>query len=101
LEGLKKANKTVRDKSIDALVIISGAGSFTGARVFKKEFNVPCIQIPGTIDNDIFGTDITIGFDTAVNTVIETVDEIRDTVSLHNRFLFIEVMGRDSGYTAL
>jgi 6-phosphofructokinase 1 len=101
LEGRKKANKTLRDKSIDALVIIGGDGSFTGARIFEKEFNVPCIGIPGTIDNDIFGTDFTIGFDTAVNTVIEAVDKIRDTASSHNRFFFIEVMGRDSGYIAL
>ena len=100
-EGRKQAYDNLKAKGIDALVIIGGDGSFTGARIFEKEFGFPCIGIPGTIDNDINGTDYTIGFDTAVNTVIEAVDKIRDTASSHNRFFFIEVMGRDSGYIAM
>jgi len=100
-EGRKKAYKNLTDHKIDALIIIGGDGSFTGARLLEQEFNFPCIGIPGTIDNDIYGTDFTIGFDTAVNTVIEAVDKIRDTASSHNRFFFIEVMGRDSGYIAM
>jgi 6-phosphofructokinase 1 len=100
-EGRKQAFDNLKAKGIDALVIIGGDGSFTGARIFEKEFDFPCIGIPGTIDNDINGTDYTIGFDTAVNTVIEAVDKIRDTASSHNRFFFIEVMGRDSGYIAM
>ncbi len=100
-EGRKKAFDNLKAKGIDALVIIGGDGSFTGARIFEKEFAFPCVGIPGTIDNDINGTDYTIGFDTAVNTVIEAVDKIRDTASSHNRFFFVEVMGRDSGYIAM
>jgi len=100
-KGRAKAFKNLKDNGIDALVIIGGDGSFTGASVFEQEFGVPCIGIPGTIDNDIYGTDYTIGFDTAVNTVIQAVDKIRDTASSHNRFFFIEVMGRDSGYIAM
>lgn len=100
-EGRQKAYNTLQKHGIDALVVIGGDGSFTGASVFEEEFSVPCIGIPGTIDNDIYGTDYTIGFDTAVNTVVEAVDKIRDTASSHNRFFFIEVMGRDSGYIAL
>lgn len=100
-EGRQKAYETLQKHNIDALVVIGGDGSFTGASVFEEEFDVPCIGIPGTIDNDIYGTDYTIGFDTAVNTVVEAVDKIRDTASSHNRFFFIEVMGRDSGYIAL
>lgn len=100
-EGREKAHQNLIDAGIGALVVIGGDGSFTGARIFEQEFNFPCIGIPGTIDNDIFGTDFTIGFDTAVNTVIEAVDKIRDTASSHNRFFFVEVMGRDSGYIAL
>ncbi len=100
-EGRKIAHKNLLDQGIEALVVIGGDGSFTGARIFEQEFNFPCIGIPGTIDNDIYGTDFTIGFDTAVNTVIEAVDKIRDTASSHDRFFFIEVMGRDSGYIAL
>lgn len=101
LAGRKKAFENIQKNNIDALVIIGGDGSFTGARVFEDEFNIPCIGIPGTIDNDIYGTDYTIGFDTAVNTVVEAADKIRDTASSHNRFFFIEVMGRDSGYIAM
>lgn len=99
--GREKAFKNLTKQGIDALVIIGGDGSFTGASIFESEFGIPCIGIPGTIDNDIYGTDYTIGFDTAVNTVIEAVDKIRDTASSHNRFFFIEVMGRDSGYIAM
>lgn len=101
LAGRKKAFENIQKNNIDALVIIGGDGSFTGARIFEDEFNIPCIGIPGTIDNDIYGTDYTIGFDTAVNTVVEAADKIRDTASSHNRFFFIEVMGRDSGYIAM
>lgn len=100
-EGRGLAHKNLVKNNIDALVVIGGDGSFTGARIFEQEFGFPCIGIPGTIDNDINGTDYTIGFDTAVNTVIEAVDKIRDTASSHNRFFFIEVMGRDSGYIAM
>ena len=99
--GRNKAFENLKSCGVDALVVIGGDGSFTGARIFEQEFNFPCIGIPGTIDNDIYGTDFTIGFDTAVNTVIDAVDKIRDTASSHNRFFFIEVMGRDSGYIAL
>jgi len=101
VEGRKKAYENIQKNGIEALVIIGGDGSFTGASIFEEEFNIPCIGIPGTIDNDIYGTDYTIGFDTAVNTVVEAADKIRDTASSHNRFFFIEVMGRDSGYIAM
>lgn len=100
-EGRKMAHSNLLKSNVDALVVIGGDGSFTGARIFEQEFGFPCIGIPGTIDNDINGTDYTIGFDTAVNTVIKAVDKIRDTASSHNRFFFIEVMGRDSGYIAM
>lgn len=100
-EGRKKAYQNIQKNGIEALVVIGGDGSFTGASIFESEFNIPCIGIPGTIDNDIYGTDYTIGFDTAVNTVVEAADKIRDTASSHNRFFFIEVMGRDSGYIAM
>ncbi len=100
-EGRKKAYQNIQKNGIEALVVIGGDGSFTGASIFEEEFNIPCIGIPGTIDNDIYGTDYTIGFDTAVNTVVEATDKIRDTASSHNRFFFIEVMGRDSGYIAM
>ena len=100
-KGREKAYANLQKEGIDALVIIGGDGSFTGAGIFEQEFGVPCIGIPGTIDNDINGTDYTIGFDTAVNTVIDAVDKIRDTASSHNRFFIVEVMGRDSGYIAM
>jgi len=87
--------------NIDACVAIGGDGTFTGAKVFSKEFDIPFIGVPGTIDNDLYGTDYTIGFDTAVNTAIEAVDKIRDTADSHNRLFFIEVMGRNSGFIAL
>ena len=86
---------------IDALIVIGGDGSLTGARIFAEEFDVTCIGLPGTIDNDLFGTDTTIGYDTALNTIMECVDKIRDTATSHERLFFIEVMGRDAGFLAL
>ena len=100
-EGRKKANETVKKYKIEALVVIGGDGSFTGAMIFQSEFNIPVIGIPGTIDNDIFGTSHTIGYDTALNTVIDAIDKIRDTAISHNRLFFVEVMGRDAGHIAL
>jgi 6-phosphofructokinase 1 len=100
-EGRKLAFENVKKAGIDALVAIGGDGTFTGASVFLDEHNVPTIGIPGTIDNDLSGTDFTIGYDTACNTVIHAVDAIRDTASSHNRLFFIEVMGRDSGFIAM
>ncbi|HOO19170.1 MAG TPA: 6-phosphofructokinase [Paludibacteraceae bacterium] len=100
-EGRKLAYKNMQKEEIDALIVIGGDGTFTGARIFAQEFNVPIIGIPGTIDNDLYGTDVTIGFDTALNTIIEAVDKIRDTASSHERLFFIEVMGRDAGFLAL
>lgn len=101
LEGRKLAYKNMQKEEIDALIVIGGDGTFTGARIFAQEFNVPIIGIPGTIDNDLYGTDVTIGFDTALNTIIEAVDKIRDTASSHERLFFVEVMGRDAGFLAL
>lgn len=101
VEGRKKAYKQLTKHGIDALVVIGGDGSFTGALVFNKEYGFPVMGIPGTIDNDIFGTSHTLGFDTALNTVVDAVDKIRDTASSHNRLFFIEVMGRDVGHIAL
>ena len=86
---------------VDALVVIGGDGSFTGAEVFNEEFGFPVMGIPGTIDNDIFGTSHTLGYDTALNTVVDCIDKIRDTASSHNRLFFVEVMGRDAGHIAL
>jgi len=100
-EGRKKAHETIKKHKIDALIIIGGDGSFTGAMIFHSEFNFPVIGIPGTIDNDIHGTTHTIGFDTALNTVIDAIDKIRDTAISHNRLFFVEVMGRDAGHIAL
>ena len=100
-EGRKQAYETLAANDIDAIIAIGGDGTFTGAKVFHEEFNIPVIGIPGTIDNDLWGTDYTIGFDTAVNTAIEAVDRIRDTADSHNRLFFVEVMGRDTGYIAL
>jgi 6-phosphofructokinase 1 len=100
-EGRKKAYENLRKHGIDALVAIGGDGTFTGARVFETEFDIPIIGIPGTIDNDLYGTDYTIGYDTAVNTVVEAVDKIRDTADSHGRLFIIEVMGRDAGFIAL
>jgi len=100
-EGRLKAYQKLCENKIDALVVIGGNGTFTGASVFDKEFNFPIIGLPGTIDNDLFGTDATIGYDTAVNTVVEAADKIRDTATSHDRLFFIEVMGRDVGFIAL
>jgi 6-phosphofructokinase 1 len=100
-EGRKKAYDNLVKEGIDAFVVIGGDGSFTGALVFNREFNFPVIGIPGTIDNDIFGTSHTLGYDTALNTVVEVIDKIRDTASSHNRLFFVEVMGRDAGHIAL
>ena len=99
--GRNKAYKNLVDKSIDALVVIGGDGTFTGGHIFNNEFNIPVVGIPATIDNDIYGTSNTIGFDSALNTVVDAIDKIRDTASSHNRLFFIEVMGKDAGYIAL
>lgn len=100
-EGRSKAYEQLKEKGIDGLVVIGGDGTFTGARILGQEHNIPIVGIPGTIDNDLYGTDYTIGYDTAVNTVVDAVDKIRDTASAHNRLFFIEVMGRDAGFIAL
>ena len=100
-EGRKKAFENIQKAGIDALVVIGGNGSLTGAQKLNEEFGFPVMGIPGTIDNDILGTDFTIGFDTAINTVVEAIDKIRDTASSHNRLFFVEVMGRDVGLVAL
>jgi 6-phosphofructokinase 1 len=100
-EGRRSAYESLLAFDIDACIAIGGNGTFTGASVFTEEYNIPFIGIPGTIDNDLYGTDYTIGFDTAVNTAIEAVDKIRDTADSHNRLFFVEVMGRNSGFIAL
>jgi 6-phosphofructokinase 1 len=100
-EGRAKAYDNLKSHNIDGLVIIGGDGSFRGAVQFSKEFDIPCIGIAGTIDKDILGTDFTIGFDTAVNTAVEAIDKVRDTMDAHDRIFIIEVMGRDAGYIAL
>ena len=99
-EGRKKAYKVMKKHAIDALIVIGGNGSLTGARLFAEEYDVPCIGLPGTIDNDLSGTDLTIGFDTTLNTIMECVDKIRDTANSHERIFFVEVMGRDAGFLA-
>ena len=99
--GRLKAFNNLKAKKIDALIIIGGDGSFTGGMIFESEFNFPVIGIPGTIDNDIFGTSHAIGYDTALNTVVDAIDKIRDTAISHNRLFFVEVMGRDAGHIAL
>ena len=101
IEGRKKAYDNLKKNNIDGLIIIGGDGSFTGGLIFQKEFNIPVIGIPATIDNDIFGTSHTIGYDSALNTVVDVIDKIRDTASSHNRLFFIEVMGKDAGHIAL
>ncbi|GEM57189.1 6-phosphofructokinase [Flavobacterium columnare] len=101
IEGRTLAFKKIKEAQIDALVVIGGDGTFTGAEIFNKEFNFPVMGIPGTIDNDIYGTSHTLGYDTALNTVVEAIDKIRDTASSHNRLFFVEVMGRDAGHIAL
>jgi 6-phosphofructokinase 1 len=100
-EGRKIAHQKLIEANIDALVLIGGDGTFNGGLIFNKEYNFPVMGIPGTIDNDIFGTSHTLGFDTALNTVVECIDKIRDTASSHNRLFFVEVMGRDVGHIAL
>ncbi len=100
-EGRKKAFENMKKANIEGIIAIGGDGTFTGASVFNLEYSIPFIGVPGTIDNDLFGTDNTIGYDTALNTVIEAVDKIRDTASSHNRLFFIEVMGKDAGFIAL
>lgn len=100
-EGREKAFQTIKNHKIDGLIGIGGDGTLTGLNVFFEEYNIPGVGIPGTIDNDLNGTDSTLGFDTAVNTVVELIDKIRDTANSHNRVFFIEVMGRDSGFIAL
>lgn len=100
-EGRKKAYENLASFGIDGLVAIGGNGTFTGADIFYNEFGIPTVGAPGTIDNDLYGTDYTIGFDTAVNTALDAIDKIRDTADSHDRIFFIEVMGRDSGYIAI
>ncbi|WP_299452450.1 6-phosphofructokinase [uncultured Microscilla sp.] len=100
-EGRKQAYQQLKHFDIDGLVAVGGDGTFTGAKVFHEEFGMPTVGCPGTIDNDIYGTDYTIGYDTAVNTALEAIDKIRDTADSHNRVFFVEVMGRDSGYIAI
>jgi 6-phosphofructokinase 1 len=100
-EGRKKAYENLKLHGIDGLVAIGGNGTFTGAMIFGNEYGIPTVGAPGTIDNDLYGTDYTIGFDTAVNTALDAIDRIRDTASSHDRIFFIEVMGRDSGYIAV
>lgn len=100
-EGRAKAHEQLVNNGIDAIVAIGGDGTFTGANIFHEEFNIPVIGLPGTIDNDLMGTDFTIGYDTAINTVIDAVDKIRDTAESHDRLFIVEVMGRDSGLIAL
>ena len=99
-EGRQKAYENMQKRGIDALVVIGGNGSLTGARIFAQEYDVPCIGLPGTIDNDLNGTDSTIGYDTTLNTITECVDKIRDTATSHERIFFVEVMGRDAGFLA-
>ncbi|HET8858670.1 6-phosphofructokinase [Marivirga sp.] len=100
-EGRKKAYDELLKLGIEGLITIGGDGTFTGAKIFFEEYGIPTVGAPGTIDNDLYGTDFTIGFDTAVNTALGAIDKIRDTADSHNRLFFIEVMGRDSGYIAI
>ncbi len=100
-EGRQCAYDVMKRRGIDSLVVIGGDGSLTGARIFGNEYQIPIVGLPGTIDNDLYGTDTTIGYDTALNTIMECVDKIRDTATSHERLFFIEVMGRDAGFLAL
>ncbi len=100
-EGRKKAFETIEKHGIDGLICIGGNGTYTGAGIFYEEFGIPAIGVPGTIDNDLFGTDFTIGYDTAINTAMEAIDKIRDTADSHNRVFLVEVMGRDTGFIAI
>lgn len=99
-EGRQKAYNNIVKQGIDALVVIGGNGSLSGAKIFAQEFDLCCIGLPGTIDNDLYGTDSTIGYDTTMNTIVECVDRIRDTAQSHERIFFVEVMGRDAGFWA-
>ena len=99
-EGRKKAYENMVEAGMDALVVIGGNGSLTGAQLFAREYDLPIIGLPGTIDNDLYGTDSTIGYDSALNTIVECVDKIRDTANSHDRIFFVEVMGRDAGFLA-
>ncbi len=101
VDGRSKAAESLKKANVDAMILIGGDGTFRGGQIFSEEHNVPVIGVPGTIDNDIFGTDYTIGYDTALNTVVDAIDKIRDTASSHNRLFFVEVMGRDAGFIAL
>ena len=100
-EGRQQAHETIQREGIEALIVIGGDGSFTGGRLFAQEFNIPVIGIPGTIDNDLWGTDATIGYDTALNTIMHCVDILRDTATSHERVFLVEVMGRDAGFLTL
>ncbi|EAZ79957.1 6-phosphofructokinase [Algoriphagus machipongonensis] len=100
-EGRKQAYENLKAHGIEGIVAIGGDGTFTGAKIFQEEFGIPTVGCPGTIDNDLYGTDFTIGFDTAVNTALEAIDKIRDTAAAHDRIFFIEVMGRDAGFIAV
>lgn len=100
-EGRKQAYETIKKEKIDALIVIGGDGSFTGGRLFAQEYNVPVIGIPGTIDNDLWGTDVSIGYDTSLNTIMHCVDILRDTATSHERVFLVEVMGRDAGFLTL
>lgn len=100
-EGRAQAYENMKKHGIDALIVIGGDGSLTGARILAQEYDIPCIGLPGTIDNDLYGTDTTIGYDTALNTILDAVDKIRDTATSHERLFFVEVMGRDAGFLAL
>ena len=99
-EGRAKAYETIKANAIDALIVIGGNGSLAGAQLFAQEYDIPVVGLPGTIDNDRYGTDTTIGYDTALNTIMDCVDKIRDTANSHNRIFFVEVMGRDAGFLA-
>lgn len=101
MAGMQKAYNNLKKNNIDGIVAIGGDGTFRGAVAFNKKFNIPFIGIPGTIDNDLYGTDYTLGFDTAVNTTLQAIDKIKDTAAAHDRLFFVEVMGRDSGFIAL
>ena len=99
-EGRDKAYENIKKEGIDALVVIGGNGSLTGAKEFAEDYDLCCVGLPGTIDNDLYGTDTTIGYDTTLNTIVDCVDRIRDTAQSHERIFFVEVMGRDAGYLA-
>lgn len=100
-EGRKRAYDTIQKEQIDALIVIGGDGTFTGARLLAQEYNIPIIGVPGTIDNDLWGTDSTIGYDTALNTIMDCVDKLRDTGTSHERLFLVEIMGRDAGFLTL